>query len=164
MNIQTFTETQGTPVSIAGNLYRIIVSGNDTDDKFAVIDMHVPPGGGPVPHTHAEINETFFVAEGEVEFYNESGKFTAKTGAFVNIPLGGAVHCFKNVSNAPARLICTVMPAGLDAFFIEADQIMQSAPKPPDAATKLQLEALSKKYGQVLYPPNYLDQLITHNS
>jgi len=156
-NIQTVPETQGQHVSIAGNEYRIVISGTETDGKFAVIDMQVPPGGGPNPHAHENANETFLVIEGEVEFRNESGKFTAKKGAFVNIPLGGAIHSFKNVSTENARLICTVMPSGLEAFFIEADALLRSQPAPPDPNTVEKLNALFKKYGQTVFPPDYLD-------
>jgi quercetin dioxygenase-like cupin family protein len=156
-NTQIIPESNGRYVSIAGNNYRIIISGNQTDGKFAVIDMQVPPGGGPVPHAHESINETFLVIEGQVEFRNESGKFSAKKGDFVNIPLGGAIHSFKNISNETARLICTVMPSGLEEFFIEVDVLMQNQPMPPDQTTVEKLNALSKKYGQILFPADYLD-------
>ncbi|GEP51247.1 hypothetical protein FNO01nite_19190 [Flavobacterium noncentrifugens] len=158
-NIQTISDTDGKHVSIARNTYRIIISGNQTDGKFAVIEMNVPPGGGPNPHAHAAIHETFLVTEGEVEFRNESGKFLAKKGAFINIPLGGAIHSFKNTSAEKARLICTVMPSGLEQFFIEVDALMQQQdPKsPPDQTTKAKLDALAQQYGQELFPPDFLD-------
>lgn len=158
-NIQTFSDTNGRHVAIAGNDYRIIISGKETEGKFAVIDMHVPPGGGPNPHAHRDIQETFLVTEGEIEFKNESGTFIAKKGAFVNIPLGGAIHSFKNKSTEKARMICTVMPSGLEEFFIEVSDLMQKLPPntPPDKATVEKLGALATQYGQVMYRPDYLD-------
>ncbi|MEJ0101987.1 MAG: hypothetical protein WDO19_05240 [Bacteroidota bacterium] len=47
----------------------------------------------------------------------EGGKYKAIKGSFVNIPLGGKVHCFKNTTDTIAHLLCTVVPAGLDDFF-----------------------------------------------
>jgi hypothetical protein len=34
-------------IGLVGNTYTITVAGKDTNDRFCVIDMHVPPGGGP---------------------------------------------------------------------------------------------------------------------
>ena len=38
----------------------------DTAGRYTLIDMHVPPGGGPPPHRH-DFEEMFTVLEGEVE-------------------------------------------------------------------------------------------------
>jgi len=37
------------------------------------------------------------------------------------------VHSFKNVSNQLARLLCTVVPAGLDEFFQDVAAFMETA-------------------------------------
>jgi uncharacterized cupin superfamily protein len=39
-----------THVAIAGDTYTILLSGDDTAGRFTLIDMLVPPGGGPLPH------------------------------------------------------------------------------------------------------------------
>jgi len=39
-------------IGLVGDTYTILVAGKDTAGKFALIDMHVPPGGGPPPHRH----------------------------------------------------------------------------------------------------------------
>ncbi|WP_246074223.1 cupin domain-containing protein [Flavobacterium daemonense] len=117
--IITVDETQGKKLNIAGGNYRIIISGKETNGEYAVIEMSVPPGSGPNPHAHADFTETFFVLEGEVTFKSELGVYIAKKNAFVNIPKGGIVHGFKNLSNEPAKLLCTVAPAGLDDLFEE---------------------------------------------
>jgi len=155
--IITVNDRAGTNLSIAGNAYQIIISGKETEGKFAIINMLVPPGGGPVPHAHPDIQESFYVLEGEVEFKTESEKYTAKKGAFVSIPLNGPIHCFKNISNADARLLCTVTPSGLDEFFTKVSTTTAHLSGPPDESTKEKLNALAKKYGQVIYPADYLD-------
>jgi hypothetical protein len=33
-------------IGLVGNTYTIFVAGKDSDDRFCVIDMHVPPGVG----------------------------------------------------------------------------------------------------------------------
>jgi quercetin dioxygenase-like cupin family protein len=43
------------------------VTGKDTAGRYSLIDMHIPPGGGPPPHRH-DFEEMFSVLEGEIEF------------------------------------------------------------------------------------------------
>lgn len=160
-NIITVNESEGEILSVVGDEYRIIISGKQTQGAYAVIDMLVPPGGGPGPHSHTDIQELFYIVDGELEFKTEAGKYVAKKGSFVNIPKGGEVHCFNNKSNTLAHLLCTVIPAGLDEFFEEIGVPVAAGtflPPPalgPDDITKLQ--ALAEKHGQKLFPPDYLD-------
>src|SRR5450432_3772468 len=37
-------------IGLVGDTYTITVTGEDTNGRFCVIDMHIPPGGGPPPH------------------------------------------------------------------------------------------------------------------
>src|SRR3954462_4988662 len=53
-------------LGIAGGTYTILLTGTDTAGRFCLIDMHVPPGGGPPLHRH-DFEETFTVLEGEIE-------------------------------------------------------------------------------------------------
>ena len=39
-------------IGLVGDTYTILVAGQDTAGKYTLIDMHVPPGGGPPPHRH----------------------------------------------------------------------------------------------------------------
>ena len=57
-----------TNVCIGADTYSIVLGGSDTDEKLSFIDMHIPPGGGPIPHAH-ECEETFYVVEGEVTVF-----------------------------------------------------------------------------------------------
>jgi len=162
-SILTVNENEGQSLSIAGNAYRIIISGKQTDGAYAVIDMLVPPGGGPGPHAHPDIQESFYVVDGEVDFKSEAGRYTARKGAFVNIPKGGEVHCFRNNTTQAAHLLCTVIPAGLDELFEEIGTPVPAGtflPPPEMTPDKLsQLKATLEKYGQKLYPPDYLDHI-----
>jgi quercetin dioxygenase-like cupin family protein len=160
-NITTIDEGQGQCLSVVGDSYRILISGEQTDGRYAVIDMLIPPGGGPGPHAHKNFQEMFYVVDGEIEFKKKEGKYIAKKGSFVNIPLGGAVHCFKNTTQKTAHLLCTVVPAGLDSFFQEIGKPIERGTFSPAPFLSLEdlakLKAVAEKYGQVLYPPDFLD-------
>jgi quercetin dioxygenase-like cupin family protein len=159
--IITVDDQQGDSLSVVGDTYRIMISGKQTGGSYAIIDMLVPPGGGPGPHAHPNMQEAFFVADGEIEFKMEGGSYIAKKGSLVNIPLGGAVHSFKNITDSTAHMLCTVIPAGLDEFFREIGKPVEAGkflPLHVPGVEELQgLKAIAEKYEQKLYPPNYLD-------
>src|SRR5438093_9434033 len=53
---------------LSSNLYTTLASARDNLNKFVAFDFQVTPGGGPLPHTHSNEWETFFVHQGEVTF------------------------------------------------------------------------------------------------
>ncbi|RYY66845.1 MAG: cupin domain-containing protein [Chitinophagaceae bacterium] len=138
---------EGKLLHIANGQYRTIISGTQTGERYAVIEMNVPPGGGPGPHAHKTIEEIFYVVSGEVDFYSESGVSKAKSGDTVHVPMGGAIHAFKNNGDNTARLICTVLPAGLEQMFAEIDSAGLSLAK-----------EIGEKFGNQFYPPDYLEK------
>src|SRR5665811_2232824 len=53
-------------LGVVGDTYTVLITGQDTAGRYCLIDMLVPPGGGPPPHRH-DFEEMFSVLEGEVE-------------------------------------------------------------------------------------------------
>lgn len=161
-SITAIGAADGDIVAMAGGNYRIVISGAQTGGEFAAIEMLVPPNNGPGPHAHKDIDESFYVLEGEVVFKSETQTYTATKGAYINIPFGGAVHCFKNESNANARLLCLVRPAGLEEMFKTLGKPVAAGvflpPPPMDEATMKNMKEVVEQYGQELFPPDYLDK------
>jgi quercetin dioxygenase-like cupin family protein len=150
----------GQCLSVVGDTYRLLVTGEQTGGAFATIDMLIPPNGGPGPHAHPDFEETFYVIDGEIEVKSEASTYTAKKGAYVVIPKGGIVHGFKNKTDTMAHLLCIVVPSGLEEMFLEIGKPVTFGEflPPPDMDTESikKLEAIAKKYGQTVYPPDYL--------
>ena len=145
-------------LAIAGGIYTVILTGDDTAGRMSVVEMRVPPGGGPPPHRH-DFEETFRVMEGEVEFTFRGEKVVAGAGETINIP-ANAPHSFKNTSAGPARLLCICSPAGQEAFFMEvADRVETITSAPPvlsedeRAARVAKLMALAPRYRSEMLPP-----------
>src|SRR5208282_5597472 len=110
-------EEQSLPhIGLVGDTYTILVTGHDTAGRYTLIDMHVPPGGGPPPHRH-DFEEMFTLLEGEIELTFRGQRQKADAGFTVNIP-ANAPHAFKNQSDRPARLLCMCAPPGLEEFFL----------------------------------------------
>ena len=138
-------------LSLVGNTYTILVSSEDTAGRYSLIDMYVPPGGGPPPHRH-DCEESFTVLEGEIEATFRGEKVTVRAGQVIQIP-ANAPHQFRNNSAQPARLLCICSPAGQEGMFrelgVEVPSRTTAAPK-PDAATaelfKAKARSLAPKY------------------
>jgi quercetin dioxygenase-like cupin family protein len=151
----------GETLAVAGSNYRIVLTGEQTAGKLAIIEMNVPPNSGPIPHEHPGIQESFYVLEGQVELKSETQTYVAKKGAIVTIPFDGPVHCFKNTGNTEAKLLCIVTPAGLDDFFREIGTPLAFGEQPKQVAVseeqKQKMNEIAVRYGQKLYPPDYLE-------
>lgn len=138
-------------IGLVGDTYTILLSGKDTDGQYCLIDMHVPPGGGPPPHRH-DFEESFTVLEGEIETVFRGEKSIVRIGETVNIP-ANAPHQFQNKSEKPARLLCICSPAGQEEFFMEVGVPVATRTTPPpkldeaaQAELKAKVEMLSPKY------------------
>jgi mannose-6-phosphate isomerase-like protein (cupin superfamily) len=106
-----------THIGLAGDTYTILLTGNDTDGRYCLIDMLIPPGGGPAPYRH-DFEESFTLLEGEIEFTFRDEKLVVGAGETVNIP-ANAPHSFANSSTRSVRLLCMCSPAGQEEFFSE---------------------------------------------
>jgi len=135
-------------VSVAGDTYTILVSGADTAGRTCLIDMHVPPGGGPPPHRH-DFEEMFTLLEGELEFTFRGETTTIRAGSTVNIP-ANAPHAFVNASGAAVRMLCMASPAGLDEFFLEVGDPVDSRTAPPPKPTPEQIAERQSKMASLL--------------
>jgi quercetin dioxygenase-like cupin family protein len=141
----------GRHIGVVGDTYTILVTGKDTAGRFCLVDMFVPPGGGPPPHRH-DFEETFSLIEGELELTFRGSKSTVHAGETANIP-ANAPHQFHNSSNQPARMICICAPAGQEDFFAEIGVPVASRTAPPpkldeagQAEFRKKAEALAPKY------------------
>ncbi|CAN5706107.1 hypothetical protein BH10ACI4_BH10ACI4_08500 [soil metagenome] len=102
-------------IGLVGDTYTILLGGKDTAGRFCLIDMHIPPGGGPPPHRH-DFEETFILLEGEIEATFRGEKSVVVAGETVHIP-ANAPHQFQNTTDRPTRMICICSPAGQEEFF-----------------------------------------------
>ena len=97
--------------------------------------------------------------EGSVEVtFRDGPPVLLHAGETVNIP-ANAPHSFRNGADVPARLLCTVVPAGLEAFFAEFGDRVESRTAPAPALTDEEQQARMRRaierapdYGMELLP------------
>lgn len=145
-------------IGLAGDTYTILLSGKDTAGRYCLIDMHVPPGGGPAPHRH-NFEEMFTILEGEIEFSFRGEKQVVHAGETVNIP-ANAPHFFTNASQQAARMLCMCTPAGQEDFFMKLGVSVASRTEPApkldeagQAAFKAKAAALAPQFQTELLQP-----------
>jgi quercetin dioxygenase-like cupin family protein len=145
-------------IGIVVYTYTILVCGKDTAGRFCLIDMHIPPGGGPPPHRH-DFEETFTLLEGELEFTFRGVKETVRSGATIHIP-ANAPHQFRNASAEAVRLLCICSPAGQEEFFMKVGVPVATRTTPPpnldeaaQAEFRTKAEELAPIYRTELLPP-----------
>src|SRR5271165_2376523 len=88
-------------IGVAGDTYTILLTGNDTNGRLCLIDMFVPPGGGPPPHRH-DFEETFIILEGGLDVTFRGHQMVIRAGDTIHIP-SNAPHQFHNSSNQSVR-------------------------------------------------------------
>ncbi len=141
---------------LVGDTYTITVTGEETDGRFCVVDMHIPPGGGPPPHRH-DFEETFILLEGEMEATFRGKKLIVRAGDTLNIP-ANAPHQFLNASAGPVRLLCICSPAGQDKFFMEVGVPVATRTTPPPKLDEKEQVAFIEKVKALA--PKYRTELL----
>jgi quercetin dioxygenase-like cupin family protein len=125
-----------------------------------MLDMLIPPGGGPPPHRH-DFEECFRVLEGSLEVQvGDLPPVRLEVGESANIP-ANAAHAFRNAAGVPARLLCTVAPSGLEKFFAEFGDPVPTRTSPAPLLSDAEREermrraiALAPEYGMgFVLPP-----------
>jgi mannose-6-phosphate isomerase-like protein (cupin superfamily) len=143
-------------LGVVGDTYTILLSGKDTAGRFCLIDMHVPPGGGPPPHRH-DFEETFVLLEGELDATFRGKKRVIRAGDTVNVP-ANAPHQFHNSSSSPVRMLCICSPSGQEEFFAEVGVTVATRTTPPPKLDQAAQAEFMKK--AVALMPKYRTELL----
>jgi mannose-6-phosphate isomerase-like protein (cupin superfamily) len=127
---------------LSSSLYTTLAHGRETGNRFCAFDFQVPAGGGPLPHTHRNEWETFFVHPGQPPVTFTVGVTSDNSPQFIEeeIPDGTVVygpqcpvHGFINKSGQFSRIFSFVLPCGLENFFLTSGEKVVDffAPIPP---------------------------------
>jgi mannose-6-phosphate isomerase-like protein (cupin superfamily) len=112
---------------------RYLATGASTDGQFGLYRWEMGPGrGGPDPHFHRSISESFYVLSGEVRLHDGTGWVDGHPGDFLYVPQGG-VHGFRNESGAPASMLILFTPgAPREDYFERVHTVGEMSPEDRD--------------------------------
>ena len=133
----------------AGDEYRYLATGKDTDGGYYLVEAIVPSGGGPPFHIQTREEEAFYILEGELSFYGDDGEVVAGPGTYLNIPKG-AKHRFRNNGDMTAKMLFFFTPAGIEGLF---DELAKMDVPPGDFSSVIKaLNVLGEGYGVEYLP------------
>src|SRR5438132_12851683 len=97
-----------------GGLGVFRATGDQTEGRYAVMELLAPKGFASPLHIHRREDELFVVLSGEVRVQHGEAVMEAVAGSFVYSPRDVA-HAF-HVDSAEARLLLFFGPAGVEGF------------------------------------------------
>jgi quercetin dioxygenase-like cupin family protein len=106
------------------------VSGRDVGKKYAVLEIHTPPGLGPELHIHIGQNELFYVLKGSIGLQCGSERTVLKAGDSFMAP-ADVPHAYVTLGTEPAHMLNVFDPAGqTEAFFADYAPLVNVAGEP----------------------------------
>jgi len=115
--------TQGAGESVEfgnGSRAEIAVGGPQSAGEYAVVRYQVASGDEPPLHTHTNEDEMVYVVDGEITAFVGDTRVDVEAGAFAALPRG-VPHTIR-VKGDSATLLLTLVPAGLERFFVPASE------------------------------------------
>ena len=139
-----------------GYLLTFLATGEQTGGSYALVEELGRKGVSAEPplHVHTREEESFYIIEGEMEFYVEDKVIHAPAGALVVLPRG-VPHRFE-IASEEIRCLNLITPAGFEGFYRDLSEparelTLPPAPEgPPDVA---RLVSTAAKYGCEILPP-----------
>jgi quercetin dioxygenase-like cupin family protein len=113
--------------------------GSDTHGHLGLFENVIQPGGtAPALHIHKQMEEMFYVLEGEVEIKVGNQTIQGQPGAFVLVPRS-TPHTFANLGTKPAKLLIMFTPGGEREKYFEGLAELLKDGKKPDREALLEL-------------------------
>jgi quercetin dioxygenase-like cupin family protein len=135
-----------------GGLYEVLLSSDESGGTVTIMQMTMPAGMGPPPHSHAG-SETVYVIDGTLNYHIGGEIHEGQAGSLFHIP-EGVVENFEPTSLC--RVLVTYRPGGIERFFAEAGEVapVREVPPPPTAPPDVaRLIETGSRYGLVIHAP-----------
>jgi len=145
---------EGEALWFNGGLGLLKTTGDQTEGRFAAIEVRAPQGFASPLHIHRNEDEFFLVLSGEVRVQHGETVIEAEGGSLVHGPRN-VPHAFR-VDSEEARLPPFFGPAGVEGFFRDGGKPAPRIGLPPADEQFLDKQALTEiaaRYGQEFVGP-----------
>jgi mannose-6-phosphate isomerase-like protein (cupin superfamily) len=124
-----------------------------TSGAYSLFEITTQPGDGPPPHVQHWEDESFYVLEGEYEFFDGVRTIRAGVDSLIYVPRGN-LHTHKNVGEGPGRMLVSQTPGGAHERFYEELAETPTAPLVSIDSPDIEIVAsIATKYGiEILHP------------
>jgi quercetin dioxygenase-like cupin family protein len=125
-----------------GERIALRVSSIETQGAYAMVESVAAPGCSPPLHVHQHEDEHFVVLAGRYRFVCEDRTLDAPAGTSLTMPRGSR-HSWRNLSDAPGRLLVVLTPGGFERCIQEVI-----------GHSKEEIYAIAARYGcNIVGPP-----------
>ncbi len=112
-----------------GTLVSVLISGAQTNGRFALIQTHHTKGCEPPRHVHHHEDEMVYVLEGHVQVFVGESCIDAAAGTSVLLPQG--IEHSVVLHSDQAKFLLMLIPAGLEGYFKELSVPATHLHRPP---------------------------------
>ncbi len=99
--------------------YTYLATEKSTDGDFGLYRVDLGPrAGGPGPHFHKAMSESFFILSGRIQLFDGRDWTVGEQGDYLYVPPGG-IHGFGNQSDEPASILMLFAPGAPREFYFE---------------------------------------------
>jgi quercetin dioxygenase-like cupin family protein len=116
------------------------VAAADTGGAYALMEDNLKREFALGLHMHRAHAETFYILDGNVDFYLDGSWITASPATTVHIP-PGIPHAVALANGQTGRMLMIFQPAGFDQYLVEL-----AALTPAELADERRMEELAVKY------------------
>jgi quercetin dioxygenase-like cupin family protein len=93
-----------------GGTVGVLATGADTDERYAIVEQHLPAGTATPLHAHLDDEESFVVLAGAVVYQvGDDAPVPVGVGGFIHVP-AGVPHAFRVTDDGAARLLNITTP------------------------------------------------------
>jgi mannose-6-phosphate isomerase-like protein (cupin superfamily) len=139
----TVAPSEGRTVRMGVLQMRVLAAGEaTTGGAFSLVEFNGEEGPWTVPHLHRQMEESFFVLDGDFTFELGTERLPTGPGSYVLIPRG--TRHMIHASRGGGTLLGLMVPGGLEEMFFELGELA------PDSITDPAVRAaISARYDSV---------------
>jgi len=123
-------------------------SAEDTGGMYTLMEDNLKSNFELGLHKHDTHAETFYILEGDIDFYIDGDWITATPGTCLHIPPGVPHGCTAAGREEPQKMLMIYQPAGFDQFLAEMATMDEA-----DFADTAKMQALEEKYDIIQLGP-----------